>query len=186
MKDDIEYMEGLARFSGENDVDSFLFYDALDLINQDRLITTGVFKRETSKLVAFYTLTVESHIYNFEEDDTLSLAEKEQLRSFSLEDLQRSVLSLKFLGVKEDERGKGIGTYIIDKIFRIARRVSTKQVFVEALLSAKEFYEKRNFEIVSSEDELINATSVLMVRIISPFETALISNSMDDCLKISS
>ena len=175
-KDDFESMETPQSFSGENDVDSFLCNDALNSNDENHHITTAVFRKKdiskaetTDALVAFYVLTVDSQPYNYEEDETLSDKEKEQLKSYSEEDLMTAVLNLRYLGVKKEEKGKGIGTYILEKISRIARRISVKSIFVEALNSAYPFYEKKGFDIISEESDIVQGSTMQMAKIINAY-----------------
>lgn len=153
-------------------VDEYLLNDSISDIEEGNLVTTGVFEKNTENLVAFYTLNIEDFNYTYDEQDTDGLTTEE------IETLQeaqndpsylKSRIKIAFLGVKHDKKNNGVGTYILEKTSRIAKRLSTNDLYVEALYSAHEFYLKKQFQIVNENITNSDSCSILMRKEIKPY-----------------
>lgn len=158
------------KFTDENLIDSFLFEEALEKIKKNQYNTTGVFCKDTDNIVAFFVLHLEDvKTQKLTEDikKDLTYEQINEIEKFE-EDSLRSRVRLAYLGVKSEEKCKGIGSYIIDKVSRVARRLSTDEVFVEALSTAYTFYEKQGFERLRLDVEMNAFITVEMVKHITP------------------
>jgi N-acetylglutamate synthase-like GNAT family acetyltransferase len=55
---------------------------------------------------------------------------------------------LRFMGVRDDQQGKGLGKLLIDHLERKAKEKGAKYIVLQARENALEFYKKRGYAIV--------------------------------------
>ncbi|EOH8749807.1 GNAT family N-acetyltransferase [Enterococcus faecalis] len=150
----------------ESEIDSFLFKDAVCINESEGHTTTGVFVENSKKLVGFFTLHVDIRLIDFKtKEDVTDKIEYIQEKQIDYDIVK--ILTVDYLGVRSDMQRQKIGTYILEKINRIAKRTSIKFILLHSLSQSKKFYEKNSFiysDSITYHDKGITKQAIEMIK----------------------
>ncbi|MBM7557618.1 GNAT family N-acetyltransferase [Halanaerobacter jeridensis] len=59
---------------------------------------------------------------------------------------------LERMAVKSDYRKQGVGSLLIDRVEKFAKKKNLKEIKLHAQVKARSFYQKNNYELVSDEE----------------------------------
>lgn len=134
-------------FTGK-EIDKFLFDDAVEANENDNYITTGVFYKGTKILVGFFTLHVDVRLIDFNSDMDVTNCDNKYIYENNIDYDFLRVMTVDYLGVRQNLHRKGIGSYILMKIKRISSRTSIDVIQLNSLENSVSFYKDHNFEEV--------------------------------------
>jgi len=135
-----------------NDLNEFLKEDAIKQSKQ--MLNTTYTVIYNKKLIAFYTLSVDS------------IAAKnipKNYKKFNEENIAyKSYPALKLgrLGVQQNNNNKGLGTFILKRVFKLgislSKCVGLRFITIDAYMSSYRFYEKNHCEHAFNKEKVRN------------------------------
>ncbi|MFP7486431.1 GNAT family N-acetyltransferase [Priestia filamentosa] len=146
---------------GEDFVDGYLKQRNNALKDHQLGITSTNLFVENNRVVGFYSAN--TSMLEVSRDEALSIGLHDDVRVPAIE--------VKFLGVNQEDQGKGVGQemlrYIIGNAIEFSSLFSCRYIFLWSVEEAVSFYEKRFFKLTGQEEDGLYLMRMLLPNYIS-------------------